>query len=386
MRRRVVITGMGAVTPLGNSVISFWERLIQGECGIAPITRFDASPYRNSLAGEVKGIEARGMTRSSAFALRAVEEAIGDAGLEEFSRVGIVLGTNFGGMDSALEYFRGEACPSSLRNYLFATPVDLAVQRYHIGGFSSCISLSCASGASSVGMAYDLIALGQAEVMLAGGYDELSELSYAGLSAMRAITPEILRPFDKNRKGTIFSEGSAVVVLEELEHALARGAKIYAEFLGHFMNNDAFHMTAPDKTGKGIKEVMERALQDAGLEPSEIDFINAHGTGTEYNDRIETSAIKELFDHHAYEIPVVSIKSSVGHMMGSAGTIEVISTVKSIQTGIVPPTVNLEEPDPECDLNYVRGEAGRFSISRALSNSYGIGGCNSAVVLGGYQR
>jgi len=377
---------MGVVTPVGNSVPAFWEALCVGRSGLAPITRFDASPYRNDLAGEIKGIEPGDVPRASAYALFALREAVRDANLADFAGSGIVLGSNFGGMDAALGFFRGTGSRDSLSGSNLADPVDRAIREYGFVGPSCCVSLSCASGAASVGMAYDTIALGLADIMIAGGFDELSELSYAGLSALRAITPDIIRPFDKNRKGTIFSEGAGVVVLESIESARQRGAKIHAEVLGHFVNNDAYHMTAPDKTGQGIREVMERAIRDAGVSPESVDYVNSHGTGTEYNDRIETSAIKQVLGRRAHEIPVDSIKSMIGHMMGAAGTVEIIATVKTIQTGIVPPTVNLETPDPECDLNYVPGKAQTFPVKIALSNSYGIGGCNAAVVLGGLDR
>ena len=227
----------------------------------------------------------------------------------------------------------------------------------------------------------DQIRLGRADAMVAGGYDELALFSYGGLCALRAVTPEVIRPFDKRRKGTIFSEGAGVVVVEALESAEQRGATIHAEVPGHAMNNDAFHMTAPDRKGRGIQAVMQAALADAVVSPDEIDHISAHGTGTLYNDKIETACIKAVFGDDAYDIPVVSVKSEMGHTMGAAGTLEVICSILTIRHQRVPPTINLEEPDPECDLDYVPGESRAHDVRTVLCNSYGIGGTNAAIVI-----
>lgn len=388
--RRVVVTGMGAIAPNGNSVEEFREGLVAGQSAIAPITRFDASPFRNSQAGEVKNFTMpEGETsRARAYALAAIEQAIADAGLEgdALAEAGLVLATNFGGCDDAERFLaarsRGERPqPEWFENYDFQAPAIAAARRWGIRGPVAVLSLSCASGVAATGCAADLIREGRAERAITGGFDELSRLSYAGLSALRAITPEMIRPFDKNRKGTLFSEGAGALVLESLESATRRGARVHAEVLGHAMNNDAYHMTAPDKTGKGIVAVMRTAIADAGIPPSGIQHVNAHGTGTAYNDKIETAAVKAVFGDHAYKLTVTANKSMIGHTCGAAGALEAICTIRTIQTGIVPPTINYETPDPECDLDYVPNEARRGEIRAALCNSYGIGGTNAAIVL-----
>jgi len=388
--RRVVVTGMGAIAPNGNSVAEFWEGLVAGRSAIAPITRFDASPFRNGLAGEVKDFAMpEGETsRARAYALAAIEQAIADSRLdaEALETAGLVLATNFGGCDAAERFLsarsRGETPQAEwFDDYDFQSPAVAAARRWGIRGPMAVLSLSCASGVAALGYATDLIRQGRAETVITGGFDELSRLSYAGLSALRAITPEMIRPFDKNRKGTLFAEGAGALVLESLESATRRGATIHAEVLGHAMNNDAYHMTAPDKSGRGIIAVMRAAVADAAIPPAEIQHINAHGTGTQYNDKIETAAIKAVFGDHAYRLTVTANKSMVGHTCGAAGALEAICTIRTIQTGIVPPTINYETPDPECDLDYVPNQARETEVRAALCNSYGIGGTNAAIVL-----
>jgi 3-oxoacyl-[acyl-carrier-protein] synthase II len=381
---------MGAISPVGHDVETFWDNLSNGRSGLADITRFNTTDTRNSLGGEVKNWvpppEWASHSRAVQYALGASKQAIEDAGLNGGPRVGCCLSTNFGGTEMGEAFFRSLAGESEVRaedfsGISFSRATDLVAKEFALSGPQTSISLSCASGVAALGFAMDQIRLGRADAMLAGGYDELALFSYAGLCALRAVTPDTIRPFDKRRKGTIFSEGSGVVVLESLESAEARRATIHAEVLGHAMNNDAFHMTAPDKEGHGIHAVMASALQDAGIHRDEIDHINAHGTGTPYNDRIETACIKHVFGDRASEIPVVSVKSEMGHTMGAAGTLEVICAVKTIQAQLLPPTINLEEPDPDCDLDYVPGVPRPYEIRTVLSNSYGIGGTNAAVIL-----
>ncbi|MDP7134890.1 MAG: beta-ketoacyl-[acyl-carrier-protein] synthase family protein [Planctomycetota bacterium] len=390
MSKRVVITGMGAISPVGNDVETFWDNLSNGRSGLADITRFDTADTRNSLGGEVKDWDPppgwAEHSRAVQYALAATKQAIEDAGVTGGPRAGCCLATNFGGTEMGEAFFRslageGEKRVGDFEGFSFSRATDLAAQEFDLAGPQASISLSCASGVAALGFAIDQIRLGRADAMVAGGYDELALFSYAGLCALRAVTPDTIRPYDKRRKGTIFSEGAGVVVLESLESAEARCAAIHAEVLGHAMNNDAFHMTAPDKEGHGIKAVMASALHDAGIRSDEIDHINAHGTGTPYNDRIETACIKHVFGHRASEIPVVSVKSEMGHTMGAAGTLEVICAVKTIQSQLLPPTINLEEPDPECDLDYVPGTPRPYGVQTVLSNSYGIGGTNAAIVL-----
>ncbi len=391
---RIVITGMGAIAPNGNSVAKFWEGLSTGRFAIAPITHFDASPFRNSIGGEVRNFPPVGpeASRAKAYALAAIEQAISDAGLggDALREAGIVLATNFGGCECGERFLaarlHGEVpSPTGLDEYSFQSATRHVAARWGLRGPSAVLSLACASGVAAIGYAADLVRECRCERAIAGGYDELSLMSYSGLSALRAITPEIIRPFDKNRNGTIFSEGAGIVVVESLESARRRGATIHAEILGHAMNNDAFHMTAPDQTGKGIIAVMRSALDDASTKPTDVHHINAHGTGTQYNDKIETAAIKAVFGDHARSLTVTANKSMIGHTCGAAGTLESIATIRTIQTGIVPPTIHLETPDPECDLDYVPGTARRQDVRIALNNSYGIGGTNAAIVLARYE-
>ena len=394
MTTRTVITGMGAISPAGNSVAAFWQALSSGRDCIAPITRFDASPFRNHLAGEVKDfpLPEPDASHANAFALAAIEQAIADAALtpELLRTAGLSLATNFGGSAHAKRFlaarYHGQhPDPAWLARYSFAAAARQAARRWAMRGPVSVLSLSCASGAAAIGQAADLIAAGRCAVVVAGGYDELDDLSYSGLSALRAITPDIIRPFDKDRKGTLFAEGAGVVVVESLDSALERGAPIHAEVLGHAMNNDAFHMTAPDKTGVGITAVIRTALQDAGVEPRDVQHVNAHGTGTQYNDKIETAAIKAVLGDHAHAITVTANKSMIGHTCGAAGTLESICTIRTMQTGIVPPTIRYETPDPDCDLDYVPNEPRRADVRTALCNAYGIGGSNAAIVLRRYE-
>ena len=391
---RIVITGMGALAPNGNCVDEFWEALCAGRDAVGPITRFDASPFRSQLGGQVRNCEpADGETsRAAAYALAAIGQAVADARMpDELLRdAGLVLATNFGGCDHGERFvaarLQGEDPDARwLAAYDFNAATRLAIERWGFRGPTAVLSLSCASGVAAIGYATDLIRAGRCERVVAGGYDELSRMSFSGLSALRAMTPEIIRPFDKNRKGTIFSEGAGVVVVESLASARERGATIHAEVLGHAMNNDAFHMTAPDKSGRGITAVIQAALDDAGVEPAEVQHVNAHGTGTQYNDKIETAAIKAAFGDHAHALTVAANKSMIGHTCGAAGTLESICTIRTIQAGIVPPTIHYETPDPDCDLDYVPNEARHTEVHTALCNAYGIGGTNSAVVLRRYE-
>jgi len=390
---RIVITGMGAVCPAGHSVAALWQALSTGRDCLAPITRFDASPYRNSLAGEVRDFPVPdGVPRATAYALAAMEQAIADAGLdaELLRAAGLSLATNFGGMGGAERFLcarhRGEA-PEAVwfDASSFHDAARRAAARWDIGGPACTLSLSCASGVAAIGQAADLVAAGRCSVVVAGGCDELAELWYSGLSALHAITPDIIRPFDLNRKGTLFAEGAGMVIVEALDHALQRGATIHAEVLGHAMNNDAFHMTAPDQSGRGITAVIQAALDDARVAPADVQHVNAHGTGTAYNDKIETAAIKSVFGVHAGRLTATANKSMMGHTCGAAGVLESICTICTLQHGIVPPTIRYETPDPECDLDVVPNEPRRQAVHTALCNAYGIGGTNSAIVLRRYE-
>jgi 3-oxoacyl-(acyl-carrier-protein) synthase len=356
--RRVVITGLGVVSPVGNCLADFWASLTAGRSGLATVTHFSPDATRHPIVGEVKDwhppAEWASHGRAAQFALAAATQAAEDARIEGGDRAGCCLATNFGGAELGEAFFHSlivgtDPDQAEFRGCSFDAATSLVARTFGLRGPQASLSLSCASGVAAMGFAIDQIRLGRADIMLAGGYDELALFSYAGLCALRAVTPDIIRPFDKNRKGTIFSEGAGVLALEALESAEKRGVAIHAEVLGHAMNNDAFHITAPDRTGRGIMAVMREALADARIAPEEIDHINAHGTGTPYNDRIETASIKAVFGEHARRVPVVSVKSEMGHTMGAAGALETICCIKVLQEQVIPPTINLEEPDPDCD-------------------------------------
>lgn len=400
----VVVTGMGCITPHGRGARTLWDGLIAGRSALKPITLFDVSAFRNASAGVVDGYDAGGDTaRSVRMLTDAAREALSDAlGLDPnadaaairaatssngFAKAGIVAGTNFGGMsaaETALVEGRADLSKANLSGYLFGAAGEALAEQFGLCGPRQNLSLSCASGTAAIGLAFDLIRRGRADVAIAAGYDELSLYIYAGLSALRAMTPETIRPFDSRRKGTIFSEGAGVLILESAEHAAKRGAKkIYARVLGRHMNNDAYHMTAPETEALGIKALMRAALKDANVAPEKIDHINLHATGTPYNDAIETKAVLDVFDERGASIPVCSVKSSIGHTMGAAGVIESIAAIHSLNENLVPPVLGLEAAtkDPACNLNTPIGAPLKADIRTVLKTSYGFGGTNAAVVL-----
>ncbi len=410
-RRRVVVTGVGAVTPLALTAEETWRGLLEGQSGIGPITQFDASPFPSRIAGEVKGFdpgryipfkEARRMARASWFAIAAAQEALTGAGLEPplGDRAGVLIGTAVGGLEWAFAQARAFWEEGLSRVSPFGVTASLPnMPAHHVSRWAqalgpiSAVCTACATGTQSVGEAAEFIRRGVADVMIAGGVEGfVHEIAIAGFCAMRALStrndePErASRPFDARRDGFVLSEGCGVLVLESLEHARARGARILAEVLGHASSSDGFHVAQPDPEGRGAVRAMAWALADAGVRPEDVDYINAHGTGTPINDVIETRAIKEVFGHHAYRIPVSSTKSMIGHAMGGAGAIEAVACVLTLRDQIVHPTTNLEEPDPECDLDYVPGTARRAEVRVALSNSFGLGGQNACLVLGAFEE
>ncbi len=382
-----VISGLGAVSPLGKGVEQLWVGLSSGQRALRPITLFPTEGLRNSVAGEVAGYpppqSAEGPTRASRFLFDAVDEALGDAGLSPGSfdpeRAATVVATNFGGMSAAELAFTGRA--SSLQGYDFALNTANVAGRAGFGGASVTLSLSCASGVAALIVALELIRAGRADVVLAAGYDELSLFCFAGLSALRAVATGDVTPFDVNRTGTVFSEGAGVLVVESAAHAGARGAQPYCRLAGGAMNNDAYHMTAPEKEGRGIGQLMRLALADAGVEFGDVQHINLHGTGTKYNDLIETRATKAVFGEGAGNMVLTANKSMIGHAMGAAGSLESICAVKSLVEGLVPPTVGITEQDPECDLDYCADGPRKLDMSCVLKNSYGIGGTNASAVF-----
>lgn len=413
-RPRVVITGMGMLSPLGNTVEESWANLLAGHSGIGPITQFDASEFPTRIAGEVKDFsardymdfkEARRMSRASQLAVAAARMALADAGLPEQmtdpERAGVLVGTAVGGIERAFEemdVFRARGLravnPFAMTMFLANMPSHHVSLTAGTTGPISTIVAACATGTQTIGEATEFIRRGATDTMFAGGVEGLIHYAaIAGFGAMRALsthfndTPErASRPFDKDRDGFILAEGAGIVILERLDMALARGARIHGEVLGHASSSDAFHVAAPDPEARGAIRAMRWALDDAGLTPGDVDYINAHGTSTPVNDATETLAIKQLFGERAYEVPISSTKSAMGHAMGGAGTIESIFTTLALSRGLIPPTWNYETPDPECDLDYVPNVPRLAPINVALKNSFGLGGQNACLVLGRYSN
>ena len=408
MGRRVVITGLGAVTPLGNDVPSLWEGLLAGSSGVGPITLFDPSNIEVQIAAEVKDFDpvalfgrrkARRNARFTLFALEAAHQAIIDARLQteqgDNREIGVLIGTAIGGMITLLDNFqvlqkRGPRQVSPLMVPMMMPNAASAVIAiaYGLRGPNLSVASACATGSHAIGESAEMIRRGQAEVMLSGGSEAvICPVALSGMKNMGALSssneePErVSRPFDADRDGFVMGEGAAVLTLESLEHARARGVRIYCEIIGYGSTSDAYHITAPDETGQGAVRAIEQALSDAGLAPKEIDYINAHGTSTPLNDRIETLAIRAAFGPHAERLAVSSTKSMIGHLLGAAGAVEAVACVKSLETGWVHPTINYETPDPECDLDYVPNQAKQLEPRVILSNSFGFGGHNSCVIF-----
>jgi len=387
---------MGAVSPLGMNVPETWRAMCCGQSGISEIENFDIAGFKFTRAGEISndaisgaciaGEEDRATRLMTLAAHEAVEGAFLKKADDYCEHTAVVVSTNFGAIqagENLLSDIAANTTPGAhdFLQYGFQSCADAIADRWGLLGERAVLSLSCSSGAAAIVHGIELIRAGRAKAVVVGGYDALSRFAWSGLSALRTMTKDEIRPFDKNRAGTIFSEGAAAVIIEELDYALSRGAPVLAEVLGGATNNNAHHMTAPSKEGEGSALVMNAALCDAGVSPSEVDHVNAHGTGTKYNDVTETQAIKTVFADHARNIPVTSIKSMTGHMMGAAGSMEAVASVMTLREGIIPPTINFNETDPECDLDYVFNKSRDVSIGTVLSNSAGIGGCNAAVVL-----
>ena len=415
--RRVVVTGLGAVTPVGNSVPEVWANLLAGCSGIDTITLFDSTRFGVRIGGEVKNFkpeehisskDLRHMDRSAKFALVAAKEAVADAALDIAAmcaeRVGVIVGTAAGGLERILtqqqvllERGPDRVSPMFLPHFLPDAISGLVAISTGAEGPNMAVASACATGSHAVGEAFKTIQRDDADVMLAGGAEaSLIPVIIAGFINMRALSTRnddpqrASRPFDADRDGFVISEGAAVLVLEELEHAQKRGARIYCEVVGYGSGNDAFHMVQPKDQGAGAAKVMRHALRDgartAGLAAADIGYVNAHGTSTPYNDRFETAAIKDVFGEHARRLLVSSTKSMTGHMFGAAGALEALACVKALQTGWIPPTINYERPDPECDLDYVPNKARQWQPTAAMSNSFGLGGHNATVVLRTFPR
>jgi 3-oxoacyl-[acyl-carrier-protein] synthase II len=410
--RRVVVTGLGALTPLGNTTDEFWAALLQGRSGIGPITKFDTTGYPTRIAGEVKNFDplkyvdrkdARRLDPYLHYAIASSCMAVDDAGLDtntvDGERLGVLIGSGIGGITTLLEgeHARMEKGPDRVSPFVIPMLIinmasGLVSMRFGAKGPNSSVVTACATGNHALGDAYRIIQRGEADVMIAGGAEAMIvPLTIAGFCAMKAMStrndaPEkASRPFDADRDGFVCSEGAGILVLEALEHAVRRDARIYAEIVGYGMSGDAHHMTAPDPDGDGAARAMQGALRDAALAPTEVGYINAHGTSTPYNDKFETLAIKRVFGDHAARVAVSSTKSMTGHLLGAAGGIEAIAAVLALHHGILPPTINYETPDPDCDLDYVPNQARKQDVDVALSNAFGFGGTNATLAFRKYR-
>jgi 3-oxoacyl-[acyl-carrier-protein] synthase II len=411
-KRRVVITGVGTINPLGHDLETTWQKVIKGESGIGPITHFDASEHKTQFAGEVKDFdpdalfgrkEARRMSRMTQFALTAADQAIKDAQLpineENRDMIGVILGSGMGSMEPIMESTRilQERGPSRISPFFVPmmlpdTPAAAISIMHGMCGPNMSVATACATGNNVIGEATKLIQRGVVDAVVAGGSEAcINPLAIAGFAVMGAMSvrnedpQRALRPFDLNRDGFVTSEGSAVLILEALEHALARGAKIYGEVLGYGTSADAYHLAMPAENGEGAVKSMAAALKDAGFDGSEINYLNAHGTATQLNDKGETAAIKTVFGERAYDIPVSSTKSIHGHLLGAAGTLEALVCLKAIATNTLPPTINYETPDPDCDLDCVPNQSRSAEVNITMSNGFGLGGHNATIILGRYS-
>ena len=412
MNRRVVITGLGAMTPVGNDVPTMWSNLLAGKGGAGPITLFDAASFKTKFACEVKNFDAgtligkkdaRRMDRFTQLAVVAAQQALQDSALvvnaDNTARIGVYIGSGIGGIGTMEAELRQLIIKGPDRVSPFLVPMMLpdtaagqvAIQ-VGLRGPNMAIVTACASGNNAIGEATECIRRGAADLMVTGGAEAgVTPLAVAGFNSMTAIStrndaPEIAsRPFDKERDGFVIGEGAGILVLEELDHALARGAKIYGEVLGYGATADAYHITAPEENGAGAVRAMQAALQQANLQPDQIDYINAHGTSTPLNDKSETQAIKTVFGDAAYRIPISSIKSMTGHLLGAGGAVEAVTCAKVLTEGMIPPTINYEHPDPACDLDYVPNTARAAAIKTIMSNSFGFGGHNAVLIFGRYQ-
>ncbi len=411
-KRRVVVTGIGAVTPLGNDAKSLWENIVANKSGIDYITRVNKDDFPVSVAGEIKDFDAkefmdrkdaRKMDLFTQYAVAASKMAVEDANLtideSNAERVGVWIGCGIGGMDTYEEQLRRFIDKGYRRVSPFFVPMlipDMAAGQVSIQlgakGINSCSVTACASGANSIGDAFKAVQRGDVDYIITGGTESpITNMAFAGFSAMKALTfnedPKTAsRPFDQNRDGFVMGEGAGILVLETLDSALDRGAKIYAEIVGYGATGDAFHITAPAEGGEGAARAMQMAINDANVKPEEVDYINAHGTSTDMNDKYETQAIKNIFGAHAKQLAVSSTKSMTGHLLGAAGGVEGVISVKAIDDGIVPATINYETPDPDCDLDYVPNESRKQDVNVVLSNSFGFGGHNACLVFKKYKN
>ena len=410
--KRVVVTGLGAITPIGNTLAEYWEGLLEGRNGISRITLFDPSRHACQIAGEVKGFDpneyldrkdAKRMDRFAQFAVAASKQALADAGFVindlNAEQVGVIIGTGIGGlkvMEDQQEVYltKGPDRCSPFMVPMMITNMAAGLTAIHVGakGPNSCSVTACAAGSNAIGDAFRLVQRGYVQAMICGGTEAaVTPLSVAGFASARALStrndaPEVAcRPFDRDRDGFVMGEGAGILILEELEHALSRGAKIYAEIVGYGMTCDAYHMTAPVPGGEGASRAIQLAMKDAGITPDQVSYINAHGTSTPANDSTETAAIKKALGDPAYKVAISSTKSMTGHLLGGSGGIEAVAVAMAVANDRVPPTINLQNPDPDCDLDYVPNQSREQPVEVALSNSFGFGGHNVTLVFKKYH-
>ncbi|MBN1882279.1 MAG: beta-ketoacyl-[acyl-carrier-protein] synthase family protein [Deltaproteobacteria bacterium] len=405
---RVVITGLGTVNAVSKNISEYATALKEGRCGVGPISVFDTTDYRTHTGGEVTDFDPRKMipkefrthrmSRADLLAFAAAVEALSSAGLFPFpeelaSDTGVIIGGGAGGMLQGEEFFREyitngpeRARFSKMAPLHCAASADHIASKFSLFGPKTTFMTACSSSANAMGYAADLIRDGVCRVAVTGGTEPLSRITYAGFNSLRSVDPEYPKPFDKNRQGLSLGEGAGIVILEALSYAKERGANIFAEFLGYGVTCDAHHMTAPDPDAGGAARSMRAALNDAGIDASRIDYINAHGTATPANDAVETAAIKAVFGKRAYDVPVSSTKSMIGHTLGAAGALEAVASILAMNDGFIPPTIHYSEPDPECDLDYVTEGAREGSMDIFLSNSFAFGGNNTTIIIGRFTE
>ena len=399
--KRVAITGMGIFCSTGKSVEEFTQSLRNGKTGIGPITLFDTSKYPCKIGAEIRDYspddyfgkkELKKNSRTDQFALIASEEAVKASGIDSYppEEIGVCLGAGAGGMFEAETYHReillkGKSKPSLIWPFIPSFTTDRVAERFGFSGPKFTITTACSSSATAIGYGADLIRSGRCKAVLCGGSESLSELTFGGFNSLKAMDPSPCKPFDRKRAGMSLGEGAGILILEDLDEALKRGAQIHAEFLGYGIGGEAYHITAPEPTGMREARIMREAIEEGGIKISEVDYINAHGTGTPLNDKVETFSIKNVFGQRAYSIPISSIKSSVGHCLGSAGAIEAIASILSIMHHFVPPTLNHEKGDEDCGLDYVPGKSREMKVEVVLSNSFAFGGNCTTLVFGKFD-
>lgn len=413
MKRRVVVTGVGMLTPVGMDTETTWEGLINGKSGIGPLTFFEDKDFPTQIAGEIKGFEAaqyielkeiKKMDRFIHLAIAASQMAMDDAGLkttpENADRVGVMVGAGIGGLPAIERYYKAYLEKGYRKISPFMIPMLIINEasgqisiRFGAKGPNSAVVTACATGTHCIGDSFKMIQRGDADAMIAGGTEScICPIGMGGFCAMKALSTRndepqrASRPFDAQRDGFVMGEGAGVVILEELEFAQKRGARIYAEVIGYGLSGDAYHLTTPAPNGEGAARCLSMAVKDAGISPMDMGYINAHGTSTKYNDEYETMAVKTVFGDHAYKIPMSSTKSMTGHLLGAAGGVEAVITILAMERGVLPPTINLENPDPECDLDYIPNKARKAAVDVAMSNSFGFGGTNASLIFKKHRK